>query len=66
MTPIRSSPSRWLWGLLAAVVAGLIWWHATILLPFVVSIILAYVLRPAVDAGTLSSSIKNWAYQSRS
>ncbi len=50
MTPIRSSPSRWLWGLLAAVVAGLIWWHATILLPFVVSIILAYVLRPAVQA----------------
>ena len=50
MTPIRSSPSRWLWGLLAAVLAGLIWWHATILLPFVVSIILAYVLRPAVQA----------------
>ena len=50
MTPIRSSPSRWLWGLLAAIVAGLIWWHATILLPFVISIILAYVLRPAVDA----------------
>jgi len=50
MNPIRSSPSRWLWGLLAAVVAGLIWWHAAIVLPFVVSLILAYVLRPAVDA----------------
>ncbi len=50
MNPIRSSPSRWLWGLLAAVVAGLIWWHAAVVLPFVVSLILAYVLRPAVDA----------------
>lgn len=50
MNPNRSSSSRWLWGLLAAVVAALIWWHATILLPFVISVILAYVLRPAVDA----------------
>lgn len=50
MSPIRTSSSRWLWGLLAAVAAGLIWWHATILLPFVISVILAYVLRPAVDA----------------
>lgn len=50
MNAIRSSPSRWLWGLVGLVTAGLIWWHATILAPFVFSLILAYVLRPAVDA----------------
>ena len=46
MTPIRSSPSRWLWGLLAAVVAGFVpaltgalgaatgnaWWHPAVVL----------------------------------
>lgn len=46
------SSARWLWGLVAAVLAALVWWHAAILLPFVVSLILAYVLRPAVDALT--------------
>ena len=51
MNPIsHTSSSRWLWGALAVLAAALIWWHATVLAPFLISLILAYVLRPAVDA----------------
>lgn len=34
--------------LVAALVAALLWWHAGILLPFVLSLLLAYVLQPLV------------------
>ena len=35
--------------LVAALVGALVWWHASVLLPFALSLVLAYVLRPAVD-----------------
>lgn len=35
--------------LVAALVALLLWWHAGVLLPFVLSMVLAYVLRPGVE-----------------
>lgn len=35
--------------LVAALLAALIWWHAGVLLPFVLSLVLAYVLRPGVE-----------------
>lgn len=34
--------------LIAAVAAALVWWHAGIILPFVLSMVLAYALEPAV------------------
>lgn len=49
MIPIRSSPSRLIWAGLAALAAGLLWWHAAIVVPFGISLLMAYVLRPAVD-----------------
>lgn len=42
-------PSRpFLPWLCAAVAAALVWWHAGVLLPFVISLVVAYVLEPAV------------------
>ena len=35
--------------LVAALVAALLWWHAGVLLPFALSLVLAYVLRPVVE-----------------
>lgn len=35
--------------LVLALVAAALWWHAGVLLPFVLSMVLAYVLRPGVD-----------------
>lgn len=35
--------------LLAALVAALVWWHAGVVLPFVLSLVLAYVLQPSVE-----------------
>src|SRR6218665_610380 len=44
---------RWLGITALAVVAGLLlWWHALILAPFVLSLALAYVLEPGVSALT--------------
>jgi predicted PurR-regulated permease PerM len=41
---------RPLWALLTvAIVAGLLWWHAAIVAPFALSLVLAYALHPAVD-----------------
>lgn len=38
------------WALLTAVaVAGVLWWHATIVAPFVLSLVLAYALEPVVE-----------------
>lgn len=35
--------------LVAALLAALVWWHASVLLPFVLSLVLAYVLQPGVE-----------------
>jgi len=35
--------------LVAAVLVAAVWWHASVLLPFVLSLVLAYVLQPGVD-----------------
>lgn len=58
-TPVQvsyppSSPwPRWVgWGALAIVVGLLLWWHALVLAPFVLSLALAYVLEPGVSALT--------------
>jgi predicted PurR-regulated permease PerM len=45
-----SSPLKPIWGLLAtAAVLWLLWWHAAILAPFVLSLVLAYSLQPVVE-----------------
>lgn len=36
-------------GLVVALSAAVVWWHAGVLLPFVLSMVLAYVLRPGVE-----------------
>lgn len=46
-TPPRVPRSFLPW-LLAALAAAAVWWHAAVLLPFVISLVLAYVLEPAV------------------
>lgn len=47
---LASPPSpRWLWGLLALGLAAVLWWHAAIVAPFALSLVLAYGLRPVVD-----------------
>lgn len=58
-TPVQASCSppapwpRWVaWGALAVVVGLLLWWHALVLAPFVLSLALAYVLEPGVSALT--------------
>jgi predicted PurR-regulated permease PerM len=42
-------PNKWAWGLLGLGAAGLVWWHAAIVAPFVLSLVLAYLLRPPVE-----------------
>lgn len=37
------------WLLAASAMAGLLWWHAAVVAPFLVSLVLAYALHPAVD-----------------
>jgi len=50
MTNAPSSPFKAFWRLLAvAAVIGVLWWHAAILAPFVLSLVLAYALHPVVD-----------------
>lgn len=46
-TPTRAPRAILPW-LLAALAAAAVWWHAAVLLPFVISLVLAYVLEPAV------------------
>ena len=46
-TPPRVPRSILPW-LLAALAVAAVWWHAAVLLPFVISLVLAYVLEPAV------------------
>ena len=46
-TPPRAPRSLLPW-LLAALATAAVWWHAAVLLPFVISLVLAYVLEPAV------------------
>lgn len=46
------SLTRWLTVAVVLALAGIAWWHAAVLLPFVASLVLAYVLRPAVDSLT--------------
>lgn len=44
------SPFKPFWRLLAAlVVVGVLWWHAAVLAPFALSLVLAYALHPVVD-----------------
>lgn len=50
MTQAPAHPLKPIWSLLAlAAVLGVLWWNAAVLAPFVISLILAYVLHPAVD-----------------
>lgn len=50
MTNEPANPLKPFWILLSALaVIGVLWWHAAVLAPFVVSLILAYALHPAVD-----------------
>jgi predicted PurR-regulated permease PerM len=50
MIQASDHPLKPIWSLLAlAAVLGVLWWNAAVLAPFVISLILAYVLHPAVD-----------------
>ncbi|MDE2401776.1 MAG: AI-2E family transporter [Burkholderiales bacterium] len=50
MTPLPdSSQQKIAWGLLAAALLVLLWAHAAVLAPFVLSLVLAYGLKPATD-----------------
>jgi predicted PurR-regulated permease PerM len=49
MTPAPSFTRRLTWGLLGLALAFLLWWHAAVVAPFALSLVLAYALRPAVD-----------------
>jgi predicted PurR-regulated permease PerM len=50
MSVASVNPLRPLWTTLcAAAVLGVLWWHAAVLAPFVISLVLAYALHPAVD-----------------
>lgn len=50
MTQAPTHPLKPIWSLLAtAAVIGVLWWHAAVLAPFVISLVLAYALHPAVD-----------------
>lgn len=48
-TPSRAPRAILPWFLTAVFVAAAVWWHAAVLLPFVISLLLAYVLQPAVS-----------------
>lgn len=48
LTPVSPMRSALPW-LVAAALAALVWWHAGIVVPFLLSLVLAYVLEPAVD-----------------
>lgn len=50
MTQATDHPLKPIWSLLAAAaLLGVLWWHAAVLAPFVISLVLAYALHPAVD-----------------
>jgi predicted PurR-regulated permease PerM len=49
MSPPRSLSPRLSWGLLILSLLALLWWHAAIVAPFAISLVLAYALHPAVD-----------------
>ncbi len=50
MTYQAPHPLKPIWSLLTtAAVIGVLWWHAAVLAPFVISLVLAYALHPAVD-----------------
>lgn len=50
MTQAPAHPLKPIWSLLAlAAILGVLWWNAAVLAPFVISLVLAYVLHPAVD-----------------
>jgi predicted PurR-regulated permease PerM len=50
MTHTAPHPLKPLWTVLATLlVALLLWWHAAVLAPFALSLVLAYALHPAVD-----------------
>ena len=53
LDPVTTTPNAWPrwvgWGALAIAVALLLWLHALILAPFLLSLALAYVLKPAVS-----------------
>lgn len=50
MTHAPAHPLKPIWSLLAAAaLIGVLWWHAALLAPFVISLVLAYALHPAVD-----------------
>jgi predicted PurR-regulated permease PerM len=50
MTQASPHPLKPLWTVLATIlVALLLWWHAAVLAPFALSLVLAYAMHPAVD-----------------
>jgi predicted PurR-regulated permease PerM len=50
MNQAPAHPLKPIWSLLAtAALIGVLWWHAAVLAPFLISLVLAYALHPAVD-----------------
>lgn len=52
MTSSTDTRNKLIWGLLALAIGAALWRHAAVLAPFFLSLILAYGLRPLVDAIT--------------
>ncbi len=50
MSTPTTLPSKLAWLLSAAALLAVLWWHASVVAPFLVSLVLAYALHPAVDA----------------